>query len=445
MSSISFGGLATGLDTGSIISQLVALRRQPIVKLEGQKKLYEQQQAAFKDLQAKLTALMTAADGLDTAQNFGSLKAVSSLGNLLTASAASEAQEGTYAITVESLARSQKDISQAYSSQVAEVGTGTFTITVGGEVTTITLAAGDSSLTSLKNAINDSGADVRATIINDGSATSPYRLVLTAAETGTDAAFSIDFSGLSGGAAPTLSSISAAANAALTIDNLAITSQSNLVSNAIEGVTLNLLKQEPGTEITVTVNVDKDAIAAKLQTLVDAYNGLMTYVEAQQQKGATLQGSNVLSTVQSRISSVAVFAHAGTGAYRLLAQVGLTQEEGGQLAFDRTKFDSALAADYGAVRDLFVERGTNLGKAYQFRTAIEGLTDAKTGTFKITADSLTNRMKAIDDRVTRYEASIESYRMMIERQFTAMELAVSRLQAQGSYLTSIFTKSTSSY
>ncbi len=135
MSSISFGGLATGLDTGSIVSQLVALRRQPIVKLEGQKKLYEQQKAAFKDLQTKLTALMTAADGLDTAQSFGSLKAASSLENLLTASAASEAQEGTYAITVESLARAQKDLSQAYSSQVAEVGTGTFTITVGGEVT----------------------------------------------------------------------------------------------------------------------------------------------------------------------------------------------------------------------------------------------------------------------------------------------------------------------
>jgi flagellar capping protein FliD len=97
------------------------------------------------------------------------------------------------------------------------------------------------------------------------------------------------------------------------------------------------------------------------------------------------------------------------------------------------------------VRDLFVERGTNLGKAYQFRTAIEGLTDTKTGTFKITDDSLTNRMKAIDDRVARYEKSVENYRMVIERQFTAMELAVSRLQAQGSYLTSIFTQSTSSY
>lgn len=443
MSSISFGGLATGLDTGSIVSQLVALRRQPIVKLQEQKSLYERQQAALKDLQSKLTTLMNAADALDTAQSFGSLKAASSLDSVLTASASSEAQEGTYTITVDSLARAQKDISQAYSSQVAEVGTGTFTITVGGEVTEITLAEGSSSLTNLKNAINDSGANVRATIINDGSGTTPYRLVLTAATTGTDAAFSIDFSGLSGGAGPALTNITVATNASLTIDSLTVTSQSNMVSNAIEGVTLNLLKQDPGTEITVAVNIDKDAIAAKLQTLVDAYNGVMTYIKSQQVKGATLQGTNILRSVQSRVSTVAIEGHTGSGQYKLLSQVGLTQEEGGQLAFDRTKFDSALAADYGAVQDLFVERNTNLGKAYQFRTVIEDLTDSKTGTFKITDDSLSGRMDEIDDRILRYEDSVASYQQVLERKFTAMEMAVSALQAQGNYLTSVFAQLTS--
>lgn len=444
MSSISFGGLATGLDTGSIVTQLVALRRQPIVQLQAQKSLFERQQAALKDLQSKLTALKDAADALDTAQSFGSLTAVSSLEGVLTASAESEAQQGTYTITVESLARAQKDISQAFSSQVAEVGTGTFTITVGGEVTEITLAEGSSSLTNLKNAINDSGANVRATIINDGSGTNPYRLVLTAAETGTDAAFSVDFSGLSGGTAPALSNITTATNAALTIDSVTVTSQSNMVGNAIEGVTLNLLKQDPGTEITVAVNIDKDAIAAKLQKMVDAYNDVMTYVKAQQQKGATLQGSNVLRSVQTRISDVAIQSLSGTGQYKLLSQVGITQEEGGLLAFDRAKFDSAVATDYGAVRDLFVERNTNLGKAYQFRTAIEALTDAKTGTFKITSDSLSDRMDEIDKRVTRYEDSIASYQQVLERKFTAMEMAVSALQAQGNYLTSVFAKLTSS-
>ncbi|MHB8079874.1 MAG: flagellar filament capping protein FliD [Candidatus Krumholzibacteriia bacterium] len=443
MSSISFGGLATGLDTGSIVTQLVALRRQPIVKLGEQKSLYERQQAALKDLQSKLTALKNAADALDTAQSFGSLSATSSLATVLTASASGDAQEGTYNITVESLARAQKDLSQAYTSQVAEVGTGTFTITVGGTVTELTLAEGDSSLTSLKNAINDSGASVRASIINDGSATSPYRLVLTAAETGTDAAFSIDLSGLSGGVAPTLTNITAATNASLTIDSLTVTSQSNLVSNAIEGVTLNLLKQDPGTAITVAVNIDTDAIAAKLQTMVTSYNDLMTYIKAQQAKGATLQGNNVVRSVQSRISDVAIQGFDGIGQYSLLSQVGLTQEDGGLLAFDRTKFDSAVAADYGSVRDLFVERSTNLGKAYQFRTAVEQLTDTKTGVFKITDDSLTDRMKEIDARITRYEESVASYQQVLERKFTAMELAVSTLQAQGNYLTSVFAKLTS--
>lgn len=435
MSTVSFGGLATGLDTGTIVEQLVAIRRQPIARLEAQKQLYTRQQAALTDLQAKLKALRDAADAIDTPQSFGSLKSASSLETALTATAGTEAQQGSYTIRVNSLATAQKDISQGFGSQVAEVGTGTFTITVGGEVTEITLAAGDSSLSALKNAINDAGAGVRATIINDGGDNNPYRLVLTAEETGADAAFSVDFSGLTGGTAPALANVTAATDASLLIDTIAVTSASNTVTGAIEGLTLNLLKADTETDITVTVNTDPEAIAQKLQTFVDAYNDLMTYVDAQQQKDATLQGVGLVRSVESRVAALASQPLGGAAnTFRLFAQVGLTQGEDGALEFDRAKFDGAIDENYNAVRDLFVERGSIQGKAYLFREAIDDLTDAKQGLFKIADNAIDDKIEQIDRRVERMEDSLESYRQVLQRQFTAMELMVSSLQSQSTYL-----------
>lgn len=445
MSAISFGGLSTGLDTGTIVAKLVALRRQPIVQLEARKELLERQRTALSDLKSKLVAIQTAAKKLDTTQEFASLNAVSSNEDIVRATAGGDATEGSYEIVVNTVAKAQKDLSQGFASQVAEVGTGTVTITVGGVETQFTLEAGASSLTHLRDAINDAGAGVRATLLNDGTGTTPYRLVLTAETTGTDAAFSVDFSGLSGGTAPVMTNLTAASNASLTIDGVPITSQTNTLSETIGGLSLTLQKAAPEETITLAVTVDGDGIADKLQELVDAYNDFMSYVGAQKLEGATLRGHGLVRSLSSRVATLVSSAlGTGTGAYRLMAQIGVSQTDDNLLAFDRAKFDEALAADYGAVRDLLVERGANLGKAYLLREDIEALTTGDRNVFEITTDAIADKIEQYDDRIERYERSVESYQAVLERQFTAMEMLVSNLQAQGSFITANFYRSSSS-
>jgi flagellar hook-associated protein 2 len=204
------------------------------------------------------------------------------------------------------------------------------------------------------------------------------------------------------------------------------------------------VNQNPGTPVTVTVNTDKDSITTKLQAMVDAYNGLMSYIHDQQQKGATLQGNSVLRSVQSQVSSLASGPLAGSRTYSMFAQVGITQIEGGQLAFDKTKFSDALTADYGAVRDLFVQRGTSNGKAYQITQALAALTNAKTGVFKLANDSIDSKVKQIDANIERYTTSAEAYKAVLEKQFAAMEKALASLKAQGDYLTNQFATKTKS-
>jgi flagellar hook-associated protein 2 len=435
MSTISFGGLATGLDTGSIISQLVAIRRAPITQMEERQSSYERQISALNDLKTKLLALQTAAADLDTSSEFAALTATSGDETLLTASANGLAAAGAYQITVHALASHQKDISQGYDSLATNVGSGTITVDIGGEVSQIELSEPVNSLADLQAAINDAGLGINATILNDGGDTTPYRLVLTGAESGEDAAYSIDFGGLSGGTAPVMTSVAVAQDASLTIDTIPVTSPSNSVTAAITGLTLDLEGADPDTTVNLTVEADASAIEEKIQALVDAYNDLLGYITDQSAEEGTLRGNSTMRSVKSRMQQLlALPLSEGSGDLSMLAQVGISQGEGGLLEYDSAAFAEAMNEGYGDVRDLFVQRGENEGKAYLLRTAIDELTDSVDGIFKISTDALQARIDNLDDSIERYERSAESYETLLERQFTAMESTVSALQAQGEYL-----------
>lgn len=437
MSTFSFGGIATGLDTGAIVAQLLAIKRQPIVRLEQRKSLYEKQLSALSDLEGKLKALQEALAALDTPNEFGSLAATSSNEDLVTTSASSLAAPGTYQIVVNSLATHQKDVSQGYATLTDNVGTGSVFMTVAGETTQIDLTNPVNTLTDLRDAINDAGAGVHASILNDGTDGTPYRLILTSAESGSDATFVADLSGLTGGAAPILSNLTQANDASLLIDSIPVVSASNTVTSAIEGLTLNLQDADPNAAITVSVATDDEAILEKIQTMVDAYNDLFSYIESQSSESGTLRGNSTLRTISTRLKTLFTLPlTGGEGSLTMLAQVGLSQDRYGTLTFDQAKFSEALSVNFADVRDLFVERGTNLGKAYLVRTSIDNLTDPVDGLFKISREVLSDRMEDIDDTIIRYERSVDTYEVYLQRKFTAMESMVSALQAQGSYLAS---------
>ena len=437
MSSIAFSGLATGLDTGRIVAQLLEIKRQPIYRLEDSKAGYQKQITALGTLRTKLLALQTAAQNLDTAGEFSSLRATSSDEDLLTATANEDAAPGTHDITVKTLALAQKEISQGYDNKIVAVGEGTISITVGGETTELTLA-GYTSLDSLKNFINDNVEGVGASIVYDGSATGGYRLVLSGTEAGSAGSFTADFSGLAGGTAPILTTQQAAADATLTVDGIDVIATSNTPDDVISGLTLNLEAFDPATTVKLTVTIDSEGIADKVKTMVDAYNDLFSYIQEQSKPEADLRGNPTLSSVASRMENIFISSlEDGLGTITNFFQVGVSRGSGRQLEWDEEEFADALEGNFGGVRDFFIERESNLGKMSLVDTAIEDMTDSIDGLFKISTDSLNRKIDYTDESIGRYERSIESYRVSLERQYTAMEMMVAQLQAQGSYLSSI--------
>jgi len=200
----SVDGLISGLDTTEIIDSIMAVERRPVTLLEARRERYTNQSLGYQNVTAKLLAVKANADALASASTFDARVTTSSDTTIIEASAAARTPVGTHELTVARLARNHQVASQGFADiDETTVGTGDLLLTVNGETTTVTIAS-DTTLEGLRDAINLAGSDVRATIVNDGGATTPYRLLLASANTGEDYQISIT-NNLTGGTTPQFS------------------------------------------------------------------------------------------------------------------------------------------------------------------------------------------------------------------------------------------------
>lgn len=434
MSAVSFSGLATGLDTSSIVAQLVELRRRPVYRLENRREDFQNQLTALATLKTKLLALQESAAKLDTLGEFNALGATSTHENILTATAGTSAAPGVYDIMVEALATGRRDVSQGYSSPDDVVGQGTVWFTVDGASTPLALGSG-TTLTQFKDLINSSVDGVSASIINDGSGTDSHHLVLRSDTEGTAGDFTINLAGINGGQAPALTTTQVAADARLTVDGITVTADGNHTADVISGITLDLHQAEPGTLVSLKVEVDGAEIEEGVKGLVDTYNDLFAFIQEQSQPDGVLRGNPTLRSVATRMENIFTSPlSGGTGNLSMMWEVGIKTGEDRQMVWDAERFHEALENDFSSVRDLFIEREGNLGKGYLISTAISDMTHSVDGLFKISNDALNTKIATADKTIERYERGIESYRLNLEARFIAMERMVAQLQAQGSYL-----------
>ncbi len=193
-------GITSGFDTTAIVDALISFERRPAVQMEQDQANKTNMVTALKALQAKLVAVETQAGTLRRASTFEKASISVSDEQYLTATRGGEVTSGSYDLRVLAVARNHQIASQGISDvDEALMGTGTITIAVGNSAAeTITIDENNNSLVGIKNAINSAGAGVTASIINDGSSSNPYRLVLAANETGAKKQISFTAS-LSGG------------------------------------------------------------------------------------------------------------------------------------------------------------------------------------------------------------------------------------------------------
>jgi flagellar hook-associated protein 2 len=276
---------------------------------------------------------------------------------------------------VQTLARSQKLSSAAFATTATGIGTGTLTFEFGTysggafspnadkPSATVSIAPGQDSLAGVRDAINAAAFGATASIVNDGTG---QRLVITSTDTGLSSALRIsvadddglpvDNAGLSQlaydastGGTTNLAEAVAADDAKIVIDGITIRRASNTVSDALEGVTLNLLKAAPGTTTTLKVSRNVDAAVSSVISFVQSYNsaasslGTLSAYNADTKTGAVLQGDSTLLSIQSRLRSVLGAAVSNTGGYASLSELGISFQRDGTLLTDSTKLRAALS------------------------------------------------------------------------------------------------------
>jgi flagellar hook-associated protein 2 len=292
----------------------------------------------------------------------------------------------------------------------------------------------DDTLADVRTKINDLGIDVGATIINDGSATNPFHLVVNSEVTGTRGQLTLD-SGTTNLSFDTLVRAQDAVvffGGAGAENPIVLTSSTNSLSGVLENVTIDLTgtSDEP---VEISVSQDVDRITSDLGSFVSTYNAILdqiddvTSFDSETNQRGVLFGDSTVNVIESRLRSVVSRKIPGAvRGFDRLTLVGVSTGSGGRLSFDEGRFREIFAENPQAIESLFVGEESGLGKALD--ETLEELTRSFDGTLARKDRLLENREELLNDRIESLQDLLARKRDRLSRQFQGLETSLADLQ-----------------
>lgn len=468
MASISSLGVGAGIDSESIITQLMSIERQPITNVQSTITTLNSTLSTWGRIQSSFSALGEASKALQKTSLWDSSIAKSSNEQAVVATPGTNSTPGNYNITVAALAQSQFISTAAFASKSDPVGTGTLTIEFGtfadnvaappsktftnkpdSSAISIEIGDDDDTLEGIRDKINDAGVGITASIVNDASGA---RLVFRGAS-GESNAFKVS---VAEGASPGLSALAydpsadinnahlkqAASNANATINGIDVTSESNTLTDVVDGLTLQLksVTQEPAS---VTLSTDTATIKAAVDTFATAYNNaistirVQTLYDAESKTSGPLQGDSTALGLLRQLRSLAGGSTSATSAFDRLSNIGLTMKVDGTFSTDATKLGKALENKQALQKFFSATSETDAGAegiAVRFANLSKQVTDSD-GTIGTRTDSIKNNIKRKEANIDSLELRVASVEKRLRAQYTALDQTSSRLNGLSSYVT----------
>jgi flagellar hook-associated protein 2 len=450
MASISSSGIGSGLDVNALVSQLVAAERAPQEsRLTRTDFKLTTELTAVSQLKGAMGTFQSALSALKTVSSLTARKASVSSDTYFAASASGTAAAGAYNVEVVQLAKAaQLTSAPVVGGPTAVIGTGALTLSLAGASFAVAIDSSNNTLAGIRDAINGAtdNTGVRATII---SGVGGSRLILTGDKTGAANEVRVTQAGGDGGLAtlvydpPNPSALTPVAgvvaqDAIVNIAGIEVRSASNVVDTAIDGVTLTLKKQEPGTISTLTVAQDDAAVQTKVTEFVNAFNALAKQIatlrsyDASTGKGGPLLGDAMLRGIETQLRRIISSpVPENTSAYNTLSSVGVTVGADGNLALNATKFAAAMNANTAAVGQLF---GATRGVANQLNEFLDAQL-SPTGVMSSRTKNVDTRRKDLNAQKAALEVRMASFQARYQKQFTALDSLLSQMQSTSTYLT----------
>lgn len=455
MAGISSLGIGSGLDLNGLLDQLKDAERQKLTPIVQQSQNYQSKISAYGKLESALDKLKEAAAKLNDVDSFRAVNS-SVTGEDITASADADAVPGRYEVTVTNLARAQSLASAGVADKSESLGNaaGTITLTQGldedGNPKTVSVdIEADSSLEDIRDAINSTeGIGVTASVVNNGT---DYQLVMTSKETGTESVVSnidvgatgltqLSYDGTAGGMTQTVT----AEDATLEVNGIAITSQSNRLEEAIQGVTLDLvgISEDAAEPSVLNVTLDSETIGGHIKSFVEAYNSLqstmksLTSYNAESGSAGLLLGDTTTRSVEAQLRRAMNGVVEG-GDFSMLSELGIELQLDGQLEIDNEKFDELVESDPAALSNFFGGIDGEGGLADKLETSLKSMLEDD-GLLDTATSGLETSISSLEDSYSRMERSIAATVDRYRSQFAQMDSLVASMNSTMSYLTQQF-------
>jgi flagellar hook-associated protein 2 len=458
MPGISSPGIGSGLDVTSIVTSLMNVERVPLTLLQSEASKITTKVSAWGKIQSQLASLQDASRALLNTNTFEAAKATSADETKVKVTSSTGATAGNYEVTVTRLAQRQSLTSASISDASSAVGDGAITFAlgsagVGGFVadsarTPVSVAIpSGATLAQVRDAINGASAGVTASVITDLNGS---RLSLKSKDSGANQAFEVsvvdndgnnsDALGLSRlsysfTASSAMTTAQSAGNAELSIDGVAITSASNTVTGAVDGVTFQLLTTTTSA-VSIAVIPDTGSMTQSVQAFVDSYNNLnKTLAESLKyddttKRGGPLQGDRSATQLQAQLREM-LRAGVGTSSPKRLSDIGIELQRDGSLKLNTTKLDGALSvakdvASFFQNKDPMVSENVGLARRMDKRFS-EWL--GSDGAVSGASATLSKRIKANQDQQSAVSRRLEIVQNRLLKTYSALDQQLAQLRS----------------
>ncbi|MDP3876929.1 MAG: flagellar filament capping protein FliD [Methylobacter sp.] len=444
-------GIGSGMDINGIVGQLISAEGQPQFNaISRQETATKAQVSGLGSLKSSLSTFQTAVRKLNDINLFKTHQATSSNEGIVKVTAGPGSVAGSHTLEVLNLAKAQKSVAATEFTGASEVvGLGTMTFSVGAKTPfSLTIDSSNNTLAGIRDAINSASDNngVTASIINVNNSTNTgtiSKLVLTAKDTGLDNAFSVAVVGDAGlsrldSSTPANFTGEAAINANILVDGQAVSRNSNVVSDVLQGVTLDLQSAETNKEVSINIKLDNEAIKKTITDFVTAYNTMTSATEklgkfAGKDGGSNgaLLGDSTLRNIRNDLrQQVSVPVSSASAMFNTLKSIGIDIDKSGVMSMDGSKLDKALTSNLSSVSDVF---SSSDGIASRMNAKVAQYLQTG-GALDTRQTTLNKQLKQLSDKRDTVQLRLDNLQKGMMKQFIAMDISVGRFQSTSSFL-----------
>ncbi|MDA8164953.1 MAG: flagellar filament capping protein FliD [Desulfobacteraceae bacterium] len=445
LGTISSLGVGSGLDLQGMLDQLRAADEQPINQKQDQITNLNAQLTEFNAVQKKLLDFQSIAQDLSLQSTYIGRTATSSDDSVVGVSAEDGATVQDVSVQVDRLATNSTWQSSTGMSSADAVLTNTDTavgFTVGSTAFSVDVPA-STTLSGLVGLINNDSSNpgVTASVINDGSGTNAYHLVLKANQTGENYRISninnLVMTEVQGNGGASL-------NAQLEVDGITYTRQQNSINDVLNGITMTLNKGG-GSTSEVTVMADDSGLTKKITDLVNAYNGLVQEISSHSgydqdtKVFGPLANTTVTDLPYQMENLMTATVNAGNGSVKTLFDLGMKFNEDGTISIDNNTLSAAISSDPEGVQSFFLgdSNAGVTGFADQLNNYLLQITGS-TGQVQAEENSAKSKIDDLNQQIQDDTARLNKKYDNLTQQFIQLDQYMNQMTNMSSYLTSQF-------